>query len=330
MLVLEGKRMNRIGRNDPCPCGSGLKYKKCCLNKGPDVGSQSDDIAGIRAKAFKQMAERNWDDAIKGFMSIVDSDSDKLSILEAIAACYDGADDFLRAAEFFEKCLSLSPSDREYEFYHRLAVARACANRIDKAVDALRSASERAADETTLSQSQSLIHQLERIQKGEENPHLFLLHVQLQRAFSDMEEDRFDEAAQRLEKILPVDPTNPAILYNLGVVYTFLKRENEALEYFEKTITYDPTHAQAWYNMGQLCLIRKNDYSRAIHCFERATTARPGYVSARYQQGVAWEMLGDKKKALSCWRQTLELEPEHKLAKENVERLEEAISAASA
>ena len=21
----------KIGRNDPCPCGSGLKYKKCCL-----------------------------------------------------------------------------------------------------------------------------------------------------------------------------------------------------------------------------------------------------------------------------------------------------------
>ncbi len=22
-----------IGRNEACPCGSGLKYKKCCLNK---------------------------------------------------------------------------------------------------------------------------------------------------------------------------------------------------------------------------------------------------------------------------------------------------------
>ncbi len=21
------------GRNDPCPCGSGLKYKKCCMDK---------------------------------------------------------------------------------------------------------------------------------------------------------------------------------------------------------------------------------------------------------------------------------------------------------
>jgi uncharacterized protein YecA (UPF0149 family) len=23
----------KIGRNDPCPCGSGRKYKKCCLGK---------------------------------------------------------------------------------------------------------------------------------------------------------------------------------------------------------------------------------------------------------------------------------------------------------
>ena len=25
--------MEKINRNDPCPCGSGLKYKKCCMNK---------------------------------------------------------------------------------------------------------------------------------------------------------------------------------------------------------------------------------------------------------------------------------------------------------
>jgi methionyl aminopeptidase len=24
----------KVGRNDPCPCGSGLKYKKCCAGKG--------------------------------------------------------------------------------------------------------------------------------------------------------------------------------------------------------------------------------------------------------------------------------------------------------
>ena len=24
-------KFRKVGRNDPCPCGSGLKYKKCCL-----------------------------------------------------------------------------------------------------------------------------------------------------------------------------------------------------------------------------------------------------------------------------------------------------------
>ena len=23
----------KVGRNDPCPCGSGKKFKKCCINK---------------------------------------------------------------------------------------------------------------------------------------------------------------------------------------------------------------------------------------------------------------------------------------------------------
>ena len=29
------RRNERIGRNDPCPCGSGKKFKKCCYDKSP-------------------------------------------------------------------------------------------------------------------------------------------------------------------------------------------------------------------------------------------------------------------------------------------------------
>ena len=25
--------MTKPGRNEPCPCGSGKKYKKCCIHK---------------------------------------------------------------------------------------------------------------------------------------------------------------------------------------------------------------------------------------------------------------------------------------------------------
>jgi methionyl aminopeptidase len=34
--MLHETKRKKIGRNDPCPCGSGLKYKKCCMNKAED------------------------------------------------------------------------------------------------------------------------------------------------------------------------------------------------------------------------------------------------------------------------------------------------------
>ncbi|MBU4002091.1 MAG: type I methionyl aminopeptidase [Proteobacteria bacterium] len=30
-------KMQKIGRNEPCPCGSGKKFKKCCFDKGDDL-----------------------------------------------------------------------------------------------------------------------------------------------------------------------------------------------------------------------------------------------------------------------------------------------------
>lgn len=36
----------RVGRNDPCPCGSGRKYKNCCIQKDDERLHFSTDIAG--------------------------------------------------------------------------------------------------------------------------------------------------------------------------------------------------------------------------------------------------------------------------------------------
>lgn len=29
----------KVSRNDPCPCGSGKKYKQCCIDKPPEKAS---------------------------------------------------------------------------------------------------------------------------------------------------------------------------------------------------------------------------------------------------------------------------------------------------
>ncbi len=51
---------SRAGRNDPCPCGSGKKYKKCCLDKNR-ASSGDGDRAGPPGLA-PQILPRLWND----------------------------------------------------------------------------------------------------------------------------------------------------------------------------------------------------------------------------------------------------------------------------
>jgi tetratricopeptide (TPR) repeat protein len=118
-----------------------------------------------------------------------------------------------------------------------------------------------------------------------------------------------------------MDPENSAIFYNLGVVYTFLRKEDEAIENFQKCIDLDPEYVQAYYNMGQISLIKKRDFSKALHFFDRAVAVRPDYVGAHHQRGIAYELLGYVQKAIECWEKSLELDPDNKQAKGNIERV---------
>lgn len=46
--------LSKAGRNDPCPCGSGKKYKRCCLTQ-TDARVEDDspvrpDVPGVRKR----------------------------------------------------------------------------------------------------------------------------------------------------------------------------------------------------------------------------------------------------------------------------------------
>ncbi len=38
------------GRNDPCPCGSGKKYKKCCYGQADAAGKRDGLLGAIKRK----------------------------------------------------------------------------------------------------------------------------------------------------------------------------------------------------------------------------------------------------------------------------------------
>ncbi|MFQ6015151.1 MAG: YecA family protein [Anaerolineae bacterium] len=47
----------KVGRNDPCPCGSGKKYKHCCLKKEKEVHSHSVRMERADQTLFNKMTD---------------------------------------------------------------------------------------------------------------------------------------------------------------------------------------------------------------------------------------------------------------------------------
>ncbi|MFA6223492.1 MAG: tetratricopeptide repeat protein [Desulfomonilaceae bacterium] len=314
-------------RNAPCPCGSGKKFKNCCLPSLPKQSNKENEIPENSlqqeaVQAFKAMSEKKWDDAIDNFKECLEEDPHNSGILQAVAACYDGLEDYLRAAEYYEKALAVEKEINKTQILYRLGVSRACASRIEKAKESFEEVFRMLKTPQEKEAVQKILDELSAISSGEKPPSSFLAQAQLQRAFSDFEDEDYEMAAARLEKVSVLDPENSAVFYNLGVAYTFLKKDQAALDCFEKTVELDPDYVTAYYNMGQIYLLVKRDFSRALNCFDRAISFRENYIGAYHQKGVAYEMLGDLGKAVECWRKTLDLDPHNQQALGNIQRVQ--------
>ena len=92
--------MAKPGRNDPCPCGSGNKYKKCCLAKEEEV--EREQLAKADAKRAERAAAhtqnlREVKAAIAARLFVAeDADEDELTIASNAAA------DLVRAGKLDE------------------------------------------------------------------------------------------------------------------------------------------------------------------------------------------------------------------------------------
>ena len=58
--------MKKVNRNDPCPCGSGKKYKKCCGNK------KSSHLEGL-TPGMRMKGGVKFDESVNAFVPIVHS-----------------------------------------------------------------------------------------------------------------------------------------------------------------------------------------------------------------------------------------------------------------
>ncbi len=313
--------MNRsVRRNDPCPCGSGLKYKKCCMQESK-IFNDEDPASELLASAYKKLSDREWEEALALFEKALPSSKSPHTIYEAIASCFDGMDDCWSAMAAYERALESCPRARRPTIVYRYAATKARCKLWDEAYDAFQEYKRLVRGSEEEAGVDIFLEMIKRIQNGEVHENWFESNIQLRRAFTAMEEERFEDAAKRLERACELEPENAVIYFNLGVAYTFLKKDDKALQTFQTCVDIDPKAAEAYYNMGQIYLLQKKDFSRALSCFSRAASVRPDYIGAHHQKGKAYELLGYPEKALECWERTIELDPDNKMARYNIGRV---------
>ena len=109
----------KISRNAPCPCGSGTKYKKCCLPSleaarasarppdppflvwhDDDLDDLSNSIVDLINDGNLDAAERACDELDRRFPEMIDCLDRRAMLLEARGQSKLAADYYRRAAEF--------------------------------------------------------------------------------------------------------------------------------------------------------------------------------------------------------------------------------------
>ena len=105
--------MPKIGRNDPCPCGSGKKYKKCCQNQSLNEIPQSntgyifdeDSLDQESNQIVDLIHQGRFDEAEKAAFKLLIDYPDVHDGFERLGMLYEKQGKNAQAAEMYQKAL---------------------------------------------------------------------------------------------------------------------------------------------------------------------------------------------------------------------------------
>jgi tetratricopeptide (TPR) repeat protein len=262
--------MNATGRNEPCPCGSGKKYKKCCLerdealarqNRPVDlpVGGEDDFTIELLPKVEEEVdrlllrvEKGQFENVEAGLEALLREHPDYHTTNYAMGvyrAMVRGDPD--GAITFFQKAVSVFPPMAEA--HCNLGTCYIKTARIGEAVASLRKAIRYSGgDDCIAEKARDELQTLERIviKNGPyqtldaciENQRLFDL------AYEHLLAQRYEAAADLFGQVLAQNPDHVQSHGNVALVYAGLGRKALALDHLDKALALDPTYEPAIQN----------------------------------------------------------------------------------
>jgi tetratricopeptide (TPR) repeat protein len=265
------------GRNDPCPCGSGRKYKHChgmaggALSTAPgsDGRELTELVTMLHTGALAAVEQR-----CRGLLQTRAGDGMLWKIL-SVALLRQGRD----ALPELQRAVQLRP--RDAETHVNLAIALAAAGRQDDALTSYRHAlALNPASVEALNNLGTLLRDL-----GERDEALSVWrqavtldprraenHLNLGNVLFDLR--RLDEAAAAFRDALALEPASAQALLGLAAVLRMRGRAAEAEERCRAALALEPKNVEGLSLLGELQADR-GQFAEARELFERALAINP-------------------------------------------------------
>jgi protein O-GlcNAc transferase len=318
--------MEKIGRNDLCPCGSGKKYKVCCLKKSTSqvtsLGSEKAPISvqlqiavehhqGGRLPQAEAICQR--------ILRMEPNHADALHLL-GVTSAQQGRTEI--AVNLIRKAIKTNPSDPAY--YRNLGNVLKDQGKLEEAIASYRQALSIKPDFAVA--YVNLGNVLWDLGRPEEAEASYRTAVEIKPDFAEaysnlgnalQDQGKLEEAIASYRQALSIKPDFAVAYVNLGNVLKDQGKLEEAIASYRQALSIKPDFAEAYRNLGN-ALQDQGKLEEAIASYRQALSIKPDFAVTYVNLGnVLWD-LGRPEEAGASYRTAVEIKPDFAEAYRNL------------
>lgn len=280
--------MKTVGRNDRCPCGSGRKFKQCCLQGAGKATGNWISIDAATTVPIPQAIRIARDYYVAGHLFQAESICRKVLLAEPnqpdafnlLGLMANQVGNSALAADLIGRAIHVDPAKPEYHF--NLGCTFEELNRPDAAAASYRTAL------TIMPRYLEALVNLGSILKNQ---------------------GEYDAAVDCYRTALTIRPHFAEIQMNLGNVFKALGSIDDAIICYRKALALKPDLASAHYNLGSaLADIGKLDESLAS--LRKSLELKPDFPDALRALGQTLHLQGKAEEDMASYRQALAIDPD--------------------
>jgi len=277
-----------IRPNDPCPCGSGRKYKHCCAGKAGRAPQPQANVAQVLQQALAHHQAGHMPQAEALYRQALAAEPLNPDALHLLGVLAYQVGQLAAAVDLIARAVAVNPAFAQA--HYNLGIALKDQGRLEDAASAYRRAIAVQPDYADA-------------------------HDNLGNVLLDL--GRAEEAVPCYRRAIALRPGNPVTHNNLGIALKQAGQLQEAATAYRQAIALKPDYVEAHNNLGN-ALKELGQLEEAAQCFQRALAIRPELADAHSNLGIVLLAQGRADEAAQAYERAIALNPDFAEARNNL------------